>query len=96
MVQRTTKEEKRISVWRFRQATEKDSSMNQREKALANLNALRADDARLPDIFDPRFTYAVWQQLADDFPNGADVLPEVTKLLSRIVSIRRGYQRLSC
>src|SRR6185312_7798958 len=61
-------------------------SMNIRTQALAALNALRADNAKLPDPQHPSSQVAVWKKLASDFPNGADVATDVSKMFSQIVS----------
>ena len=60
--------------------------MNVRQHALVALNALRAADARLPDTSDPKNTVAIWTDLAESFPHGADVAPDVAKMVGRIVS----------
>jgi hypothetical protein len=59
--------------------------MNARSKALEALNALRDDDAKLPDPGGGS-AIAIWKALASDFPHGADVTPDVAKLVGRIVS----------
>jgi hypothetical protein len=59
--------------------------MNARSKALEALNALRADDAKLPDPHSSHSTVEVWKALAAAFPHGADVMPEVAKMLGQIV-----------
>lgn len=60
--------------------------MNARTAALTALNALRADDARLADTSDPKSTIAVWGALTEAFPYGADVAPDVARMLGKIVS----------
>lgn len=60
--------------------------MNNRTKALAALNALRADGATLPDPQYPSSQTAIWKKLAADFPHGADVATDVAKMLGQIVS----------
>lgn len=59
--------------------------MNARSKALESLNALRADDAKLPDPHSSHSTVHVWKALAAAFPHGADVMPEVAKMLGQII-----------
>jgi hypothetical protein len=60
--------------------------MNARSKAIESLNCLRADDAKLPNPTSPGSTVEVWKTLATDFPHGADVTPDVAKLIGQIVS----------
>lgn len=60
--------------------------MNARQHALESLNALRADDAKLPAPNGASSAVAVWKALAADFPHGADVMPDVAKLAGRVVS----------
>jgi hypothetical protein len=60
--------------------------MNVRTAALNALNALRADDARLPDTGDTKNMVAVWDSLARDFPHGADVASDVARMLGKVVS----------
>ena len=61
--------------------------VNARTKALNALNELRADDAKLPDPHSGHSTIQVWKALAAAFPFGADVLPEVAKMVGQIVGI---------
>jgi hypothetical protein len=59
--------------------------MNARQIALESLNALRADDAKLPSPNGGNVE--VWKSLAAEFPHGADALADVAKLLGRVVNI---------